>query len=92
MLRVCIHAHPQHIFLLFSFLPLLDDAVAVGIEELLQVVYLSADVGTLVGVGDTHAVGRHLHDLCGAQDVGSAKDGIAGRGERLMLHQFKPRL
>ena len=61
----------------------------IGIEKFLQIVYLAADVSTLVGVGDAHAVGGHLHNLGGAQDICSAEDGVSGRGERLMLHQFK---
>ena len=54
-----------------------DDAMPIGIKQFLQVADLSADVQTFVRVGHAHAVGRHLHNLRGAQDVGAAEDGVA---------------
>ena len=57
---------------------LFEDAVAVGVEEFLEVGDLGAELLTLVGVGHTHAMGGHLYDLGGGLDVGFTDDGIVG--------------
>ena len=44
---------------------LLEDAVTVGVEEVLKVGDLGAEFLALVGVGDEHTVGGHLNDLGG---------------------------
>ena len=67
----------------------LYEAVAVGIEQLLEVGYLSLQLAAGVGVGYEHTVGRHLHYLRGALDVGAAQYGVLSAGEGLMLHKLE---
>ena len=74
---------------LLSAALLLDDAVTVGVEEVLEVGDLGTEFLALVGIGDEHAVGRHLNDLSGRFDVGLTDDGVAGRGERLVLYELE---
>ena len=68
---------------------LLEDAVAVGVKEILEVGDLGTEFLALVGVGDEHAVGGHLNDLGGRLDVGLTDDGVAGRGEGLVLYELE---
>ena len=49
---------------------LFEDAVTVGVEEVLEVGDLGTEFLALVGVGDEHAVGGHLYDLGGRLDAG----------------------
>lgn len=65
---------------------LLYPSIPVGIEELLEIFNLSAQVVADVGVGNEHPVRRHLHDLGETLDVGAALDGILLARERLVLH------
>lgn len=67
----------QAITLFFTF-PLLDDAMTVGVKQFLKVVDLLLNLLALVGIRHPHALGRHLHDLCGTQDVGTTLDGVGG--------------
>ena len=55
----------RQIFFLKLTALLLEDAVTVGVEKVLQVGDLGAEFLTLVGVGDEHTVGGHLDDLGG---------------------------
>ena len=68
---------------------LLDDAVAVGIEEFLQVGNLLFEQCAFVCVGDEHASVGHFDDLCGALDVGASLDGIGGAAEGLVLYELE---
>ena len=68
---------------------LLDDAVTVGVEEVFKLGDLAAELCTLVGVGDEHAVGGHLDDLGGGLDVGASENGVLRAGEGLMLHELE---
>ena len=73
---------------LFSFL---DETMTVGEEKFFQVSDLLAQLDTYVGIGYQHPAVRHLHDLCGALDVGTLLDGILGAREWLVLNELKPR-
>lgn len=68
---------------------LLYIAVAIGIEEVLEVVDLAAQVTAFVSVGYQHAVVGHLYNLTGGLDVGASADGIVHIQEGLVLYQFK---
>ncbi len=68
---------------------LLEDAVTVGVEEVLKVGDLGAEFLALVGIGDEHAVGGHLDDLGGRLDIGLTDDGVAGGSERLVLYELE---
>jgi hypothetical protein len=63
--------------------------VTIGVEEILEVCYLGTELFTFVGIGDEHTVGGHLYDLGSRLDVGLTDDGIAGRGERLVLYELE---
>ena len=75
-------------FLFLSFL-FLDESVAIGVEEFLEVLNLLLQLIALVGVGNKHPAVRHFHDLDGALDVRTPLDGIGGTGKWFVLHQFK---
>ena len=64
-------------------------AMAVGIQQFLQVDDLRLQFVAAVGVGHEHPVGRHFHYLRGALDVGSAFYGVGRAGERLVLHELE---
>lgn len=49
---------------------LLDEAVAVGVEELAKLVDLALELGAFVGVAHAHPFGGELYDACGADDIG----------------------
>ena len=48
-----------------------DDAMAVSIEKLHEIIDLFAQFHTFVRVGYQHTVGGHLNDLCCGLDVGT---------------------
>ena len=68
---------------------LLDDAVAVGVEQAAQFFYLFLNLAALVGVAHANASAHHLHDLLAALDVSAAGYGLCGAGERLVLDEFE---
>ena len=55
-------------------------------EQLLQVVDLFTQSFTCVGIGNQHAVGRHLDNLGSGLDVCPTKYGVLFRSKRLMLY------
>lgn len=63
--------------------------MSVGEQEFFQVLYLSSEFYSFVGVGDEHSVRAHFNDLQSALDVGSFLDGFAGGGEGLVLHELE---
>ena len=74
---------------LFLPLRLLDESVAIGIEQLLEVGYLLSEVLTYVGICHEHAAIGHLHNLGGTLDVGASLDGILHTGKWLVLNQLE---
>ena len=67
----------------------LDDAMAVGVEELAEFFYLLLKLAALVGVADTDATPHHLHNLRTALDVGTFGNGILSAGEWLVLDELE---
>ena len=63
--------------------------MTVGVEEVLKVGDLGAEFLALVGIGDEHAVGRHLNNLGSRLDVGLTDDGVSGGGKRLVLYELE---
>ena len=63
--------------------------MTIGVEQLLQVGYLPFQLATVVRIRHKHPVRRHLHNLCGALDVGPAHYGVFGACERLVLYELE---
>ena len=63
--------------------------MAVGEEQLFQLINLPLQLAALVGVADSHAVARQLHNLSGGNNVSTVADSFLRRSKRLVLHQLK---
>ena len=57
---------------LFLPLSLLNESVAISVEQFIQVFDLLLQFFPLVGVGNEHPAVCHFHDLDGALDVGTS--------------------
>ena len=69
---------------------LLDQAVAVGIEELLEFFDLILENETLVSISDENAIGGVGFYDRGTGDIFHMLNGLTRGAEGLMLHQMKP--
>ena len=76
----------SHETCLFS---LLDQAVAVGIEELLELFNLILEDETLVGISDKDAIGGVGFYDRGAGDIFHVLDGLTRGAEGFVLDQMK---
>lgn len=75
--------------LCLSFGFLFDEAVAVGVEQLVEVADVLLKVHALVGVAHSDAASHHLHDLFAALDVGAFGHSLLRAVERLVLDEFE---
>lgn len=71
---------PNYCYRMFVLLlgVFLDEAVAVGVEELAQLVNLLLQLFAYVGVAHAHTVGVQLHNLCGGDNVAAVAHRLLG--------------
>ena len=68
---------------------LFEDAVAVGVEEVLEFRNLGEEFAAFVGVADAQAATAELHNLLAGDDVGASADGVVGTLEGFVLDELE---